>query len=73
MGKHKVIGCVGHDCAACKRIQNDAETVHSMLEMGDLRLQAQDGPCGGQLPELSIKEWRKVYLACQRIAKFARA
>jgi hypothetical protein len=51
---------------ACKK---DARIVTRMLELGDHRLMARDGPCGGQLPALSPEEWGKVYRACQRIAK----
>lgn len=50
----------------CRR---DAEIVISTLELGDHRLTAMDGPCGGQLPDLYPWEWGKVYRACKRIAK----
>lgn len=50
---------------ACKK---DAQIVTRMLELGDTRLMACDGPCGGQLPDLSPEEWGKVYRACKRIA-----
>lgn len=52
--------------SACKK---DARMVVSMLELGDHRLMACDGPIGGKLPQLSPEEWGKVYRACQRIAK----
>lgn len=45
-----------------------ATTVKEMLELGDTRLMAGDGPCGGQLPQLSPDEWGKVYRACKKIA-----
>lgn len=48
----------------CKK---DAAIVMRMLELGDDRLLACDGPAGGQLPDLSPKEWGKVYRACKRI------
>ena len=56
--KNMVIGC-----------RKDADIVTRMLELGDTRLIANDGPCGGQLPDLSPEEWGKVYRACQRISK----
>lgn len=43
--------------------------VKRMLELGDNRLLASDGPVGGQLPDLSPDEWGKVYRACKRIAE----
>jgi len=45
-----------------------AQTVRDLLELGDHRLLAADGPAGNQLPDLSPKEWGKVYRACKRIA-----
>jgi hypothetical protein len=50
----------------------DAKTICRMLEMGDNRLMAGDGPCGGQLPELSPDEWGVVYQAAKRIAERTR-
>lgn len=32
-----------------------------IIEMGDQRLLAQDGPCGNQPPQLSLAEWRDLY------------
>ncbi len=49
-------------------IVKDAKLVKEMLELGDSRLLASDGPAGGQLPDLSPDEWGKVYRACKRIA-----
>lgn len=54
-----------------KEMKKDAEIVARMLELGDTRLMASDGPCGGQLPELSPDEWGKVYRACLRISQSA--
>ena len=54
--------------AIASEYAEDAELVCQMLELGDQRLLASDGPAGGQLPELSPKEWGKVYRACKRIA-----
>lgn len=52
-----------------RNLKKDAQIVTRMLELGDTRLMACDGPCGGQLPDLSPTEWGKVYRACQRIAR----
>lgn len=52
-----------------EQIQRDAATVKRMLELGDTRLMAADGPCGGKLPDLTPDEWGKVYRACKRIAE----
>jgi hypothetical protein len=53
------------------QLRSDAEIVQRMLELGDARLLASDGPAGGQLPDLSPDEWSKVYRACKRIAERA--
>ena len=50
-------------------LKKDAAIVTRMLELGDQRLLAGDGPAGGQLPDLSPQEWGKVYRACQRITR----
>lgn len=50
-------------------LRKDATVVCEMLELGDQRLLAGDGPAGGQRPDLSPEEWGKVYRACKRIAK----
>ena len=55
--------------AVIKKLRRDAALVARMLELGDSRLLAADGPCGGQLPDLTPDEWGKVYRACKRIAK----
>lgn len=52
-----------------RSLKKDSKIVTRMLELGDNRLLACDGPAGGQLPDLSPNEWGKVYRACQRIAK----
>lgn len=51
---------------ACKK---DADIVARLLELGDRRLCAGDGPVGGQPPDLDPEEWGKVYRACLRISK----
>lgn len=52
----------------CEQHIGAARVVTAMLELGDNRLLASDGPVGGQLPDLSPDEWGKVYRACKRIA-----
>jgi hypothetical protein len=37
-----------------------------IIETGDNRLLASDGPAGGQPPDLSLAEWRKLYLILDR-------
>lgn len=49
-------------------MRDDARIVMRLLEIGDARLMALDGPCGNQLPDLSPQEWGRVYRACKRIA-----
>jgi hypothetical protein len=62
--------CKSRSCAAkIRACRKDAEIVSRMLELGDLRLMACDGPCGGRLPDLSPEEWGKVYRACKRLTK----
>lgn len=51
-----------------RNMKKEARIVQRMLELGDNRLLACDGPAGGQLPDLSPEEWGKVYRACKRIA-----
>lgn len=57
------------DNKVLEKVQRDAALVKRMLELGDNRLLAADGPCGGLLPDLSPDEWGKVYRACKRIAE----
>jgi uncharacterized protein YukE len=49
--------------------RKDALTVTSLLELGDTRLMAMDGPCGGELPDLYPQEWARVYKAMRRVAR----
>ena len=32
-----------------------------IIETGDQRLLASDGPAGGQPPDITLREWRKLY------------
>lgn len=34
----------------------------AIIEMGDQRLMAADGPCGNQPPSLTLDEWRELYV-----------
>ena len=38
------------------------EEIASIIETGDQRLLATDGPCGDQPPNISLAEWRRMYL-----------
>lgn len=40
-----------------------------IIELGDQRLLAGDGPAGGQPPELSLSEWRKLYVTLDNARK----
>ena len=51
-----------------RRLRDNAATVLRLLELGDGRLLASDGPAGGRLPQLSPEEWDKVYRACKAMA-----
>ena len=54
-----------------KRILAAANTVCDLLEIGDLRLLASDGPAGNQIPYLNPQEWGRVYRACKVIVACA--
>lgn len=49
------------DGAACAR--ELLERACEIVEMGDQRLLASDGPAGNQPPDLSLSEWRELYVA----------
>lgn len=53
-----------------KQLQEHAQEVARLLELGDQRLLAGDGPCGGQnaAVALSPEESAKLYQACKKIA-----
>jgi hypothetical protein len=48
-----------------------AETITRLLELGDNRLMASDGPCGGQnaIDQLSVEESAELYQAAAKIAE----
>jgi hypothetical protein len=39
----------------------------AIIELGDQRLLASDGDAGGQPPDLSLAEWRKLYVTLERV------
>jgi hypothetical protein len=41
----------------------------ALIELGDQRLLAGDGPAGGRPPELSLEEWRRLYVTLDRARK----
>lgn len=53
-----------------EQLRTEAREVSMLLELGDQRLLASDGPCGGQnaAVALSAEESAELYQACQRIA-----
>lgn len=49
----------------CSKLVEWDATIRSaveLIELGDQRLLAADGPAGKQAPDLSLAEWRKLYL-----------
>lgn len=40
-----------------------------IIELGDQRLLASDGPAGGRPPEISLEEWRRMYVVLDRARK----
>jgi hypothetical protein len=51
------------------KLMRDAEIVRTLIDVGEQRLLASDGPIDHQLPDLTPGEWKRIYLACKRIAK----
>lgn len=41
----------------------------TLIELGDRRLLAADGPCGNQPPQLSLGEWRQLYHTLNRVRR----
>jgi len=39
-----------------------AAKARAIIELGDQRLLAADGPCGGLPPDLTLAEWRDLYV-----------
>ena len=44
----------------------------AIIETGDNRLLASDGPAGGQPPDLSLTEWRTLYRTLNKAREEAR-
>lgn len=53
------------------KLRQAATVVTRLLELGDQRLLAGDGPVGNRLPDLSPSEWGRVYRACKKIVRLA--
>lgn len=41
-------------------------TACGIIELGDQRLLANDGPAGGQPPAISLNEWKQLYRALDK-------
>jgi fumarate hydratase class II len=54
------------------KVTSAATIVRELLDIGDQRLLAGDGPVWGIKPDLSATEWGRVYRACGRIIDAAR-
>lgn len=54
-----------------QKLIRDAKLIRRLLELGDQRLLASDGPVAGKLPDLSPEEWGRIYAACFRIIRVA--
>jgi hypothetical protein len=48
------------------------ERACGIIETGDRRLMASDGPAGGQPPDISLREWRTMYVTLSRALTRAR-
>lgn len=68
---HEVVKALRGGAAVSERLApaKEAKIICDLLELGDDRLLASDGPAGGQLPDLSPEEWGKVYRACKSIVR----
>jgi hypothetical protein len=64
---------IGRYGSAIRQIRTHADKIMGLLDVGDERLLASDGPAGGKLPDLSPEEWGEVYRACLAIARVAEA
>lgn len=49
------------------------EKACTIIEMGDQRLTALDGPCGNLPPVLSLAEWRELYVTLDEARKRKRS
>jgi hypothetical protein len=48
------------------------ERACGIIETGNRRLMASDGPAGGQPPDISLREWRTMYVTLSRALTRAR-
>ena len=46
----------------CVLLMDRLDGISEIIEEGDRRLQFRDGECGGLPPEITLDEWRKMYL-----------
>ena len=44
-----------------------------IIELGDQRLLAADGPAGGKPPDISLEEWKRMYRILDKARKPARS
>lgn len=49
-----------------RRLRAAIEKACAIIERGDQRLLALDGPCGGEPPALTLAEWRELYVILDR-------
>lgn len=58
--------------ALCDTVQDIREAVDhacTIIETGDQRLLAADGPAGNQPPDISLTEWRDLYIKLDQARK----
>lgn len=63
----EVIELLHTACMAARQVQRDkvlprVRAACALIELGDQRLMAQDGPCGNQPPKMDVKEWHTMYV-----------
>lgn len=63
----------GRDAQAFRRLLTAVDKACVIIETGDQRLLASDGPVTNQPPELSLIEWRELYTALDKARRYARA
>lgn len=52
-----------------RKLLDAINTACAIIETGDNRLMAADGPCGDQPPALSLAEWRQLYVTLDNARK----
>lgn len=58
-------------CLAAVYARTSLDEACAIIETGDQRLLASDGPAGGRPPALTLAEWRKLYVLLDRARKRA--